>query len=187
MVMGKGGVGKTTIAAAIAVGLARRGHGVHLSTTDPAAHVGFVVDAPLEHLKVDRIDPKEETGRYIEKVMAGRGKDLDDGSGGKIFFVSLLTGPQNESDYSYIGVLNPKTGEVRLTKASKFSEGTMVVRLLRRTLARVWAGEQEAIEAAGFRVHHEGRCCRCGRTLTVPSSVESGIGPECAEMMAAGR
>ena len=44
MVMGKGGVGKTTIAAAIAVGLARRGHGVHLSTTDPAAHVAFVVD-----------------------------------------------------------------------------------------------------------------------------------------------
>jgi arsenite-transporting ATPase len=78
MVMGKGGGGKTTIAAAIAVGLARRGHAVHLSTTDPAAHVGFVVDAPLEHLEVDRIDPKEETRRYIEKVMAGRGKDLDE-------------------------------------------------------------------------------------------------------------
>ncbi|MFO1151214.1 MAG: arsenical pump-driving ATPase [Alsobacter sp.] len=78
MVMGKGGVGKTTIAAAIAVGLARRGHGVHLSTTDPAAHVSFVVDAPLDGLKVDRIDPEEETRRYIEKVMAGRGKDLDD-------------------------------------------------------------------------------------------------------------
>lgn len=78
MVMGKGGVGKTTIAGAIAVGLARRGHGVHLSTTDPAAHVSFVVDAPLQGLKVDRIDPQEETRRYVEKVMAGKGKDLDD-------------------------------------------------------------------------------------------------------------
>ncbi|MHB2166485.1 arsenical pump-driving ATPase [Alsobacter sp. R-9] len=78
MVMGKGGVGKTTIAGAIAVGLARRGHGVHLSTTDPAAHVSFVVDTPLQGLKVDRIDPQEETRRYIEKVMAGKGKDLDE-------------------------------------------------------------------------------------------------------------
>lgn len=78
MVMGKGGVGKTTIAAAIAVGLARRGHSVHLSTTDPAAHVSFVVDGTLDGLKVDRIDPEEETRRYVEKVMANRGKDLDE-------------------------------------------------------------------------------------------------------------
>ncbi|MCP8937142.1 arsenical pump-driving ATPase [Alsobacter sp. SYSU M60028] len=78
MVMGKGGVGKTTIAAAIAVGLARRGHGVHLSTTDPAAHVSFVVDGALDGLKVDRIDPEAETRRYIERVMASKGRDLDE-------------------------------------------------------------------------------------------------------------
>jgi hypothetical protein len=113
-----------------------------------------------------------------------RGKELDDGSGNRIFFVSLLTGPDNESDYAYLGVLNPETGEVRLTKASKFSETTLAVRLVRRVFARIWAGEQGAIEAAGFRLHHEGRCCRCGRLLTVPSSIESGIGPECAEKMA---
>lgn len=109
-----------------------------------------------------------------------RGKELDDGSGNRIYFVSLLAGPDNESDYAYLGVLNPETGEVRLTKASKFSETTLAVRLVRRTFARIWAGEQGAIEAAGFRLHHEGRCCRCGRLLTVPSSIESGIGPECA-------
>ena len=57
MVMGKGGVGKTTIAAALAVGLAKRGHAVHLSTTDPAAHVTFVVDGVMPGLTVDRIDP----------------------------------------------------------------------------------------------------------------------------------
>lgn len=78
MVMGKGGVGKTTIAAAIAVGLASRGHGVHLSTTDPAAHVAFVVDGALEGLKVDRIDPAAETRRYVEKVMESKGADLDE-------------------------------------------------------------------------------------------------------------
>jgi arsenite/tail-anchored protein-transporting ATPase len=78
MVMGKGGVGKTTVAAAIAVGLVKRGHRVHLTTTDPAAHVSLVVDGSLEGLVVDRIDPSIETGRYIEKVMATKGRDLDE-------------------------------------------------------------------------------------------------------------
>lgn len=77
MVMGKGGVGKTTIAAALAVGLAKAGHAVHLSTTDPAAHVSFVVEGSMPGLTVDRIDPVAETERYIEKIMSTRGKDLD--------------------------------------------------------------------------------------------------------------
>jgi arsenite-transporting ATPase len=78
MVMGKGGVGKTTIAAAIAVGLAKRGHAVHLSTTDPAAHVAFVVDGAMPGLTVDRIDPRVETERYVAKILANRGRELDE-------------------------------------------------------------------------------------------------------------
>lgn len=78
MVMGKGGVGKTTVAAAIAVGLVRRGHAVHLTTTDPAAHVSLVVDGQLDGLVVDRIDPVAETERYVEKVLATKGRDLDE-------------------------------------------------------------------------------------------------------------
>jgi arsenite-transporting ATPase len=78
MVMGKGGVGKTTIAAAVAVGLAKRGHVVHLSTTDPAAHVAFVVEGTMPGLTVDRIDPAVETARYVAKIMATRGRDLDE-------------------------------------------------------------------------------------------------------------
>lgn len=77
MVMGKGGVGKTTVAAAIAVGLVKRGHQVHLTTTDPAAHVALVVDGTLSGLTVDRIDPLAETARYVEKIMATKGRDLD--------------------------------------------------------------------------------------------------------------
>ncbi|MGZ3416160.1 MAG: arsenical pump-driving ATPase, partial [Isosphaeraceae bacterium] len=78
MVMGKGGVGKTTIAAAIAVGLTKRGHAVHLSTTDPAAHVAFVVDGAMPGLTVDRIDPVVETERYVAKILATRGRELDE-------------------------------------------------------------------------------------------------------------
>ncbi len=79
MVMGKGGVGKTTVAAAVAVGFAARGHTVHLTTTDPAAHLSFVVGAAaMPGLTVDRIDPEAETIRYIDKIMATKGRDLDD-------------------------------------------------------------------------------------------------------------
>ncbi len=78
MTMGKGGVGKTSIAAAIAVELARRGHPVHLSTTDPAAHISWVVDNPLPLLTISRIDPSEETKAYQDEVMQSAGSNLDE-------------------------------------------------------------------------------------------------------------
>jgi arsenite-transporting ATPase len=78
MVMGKGGVGKTTVAAACAVGLVERGHEVHLSTTDPAAHLMMTLEGDLPRLRVDRIDPKAETNKYIETIMATRGEKLDE-------------------------------------------------------------------------------------------------------------
>lgn len=77
MVMGKGGVGKTTIAAAIALELVQRGHTVHLSTTDPAAHLAMTLGGERPGLRVDRIDPKVETQRYVEKIIKDRSRDLD--------------------------------------------------------------------------------------------------------------
>jgi arsenite-transporting ATPase len=78
MVMGKGGVGKTTVAAALAVGLVKRGKSVHLSTTDPAAHLTVTLAGELPGLKVDRIDPIMETQRYVDKIMAAKGPKLDE-------------------------------------------------------------------------------------------------------------
>jgi len=78
MVMGKGGVGKTTVAAACAVGLVQRGYEAHLSTTDPAAHLLMTLQGDLPGLRVDRIDPKAETDKYVEKIMAMRGAKLDE-------------------------------------------------------------------------------------------------------------
>jgi arsenite/tail-anchored protein-transporting ATPase len=77
LAMGKGGVGKTTVAAAVAVELARRGHRVHLTTTDPAAHVHNAVCEGLPGLTVSRIDPQAETEAYRAEVMATAGADLD--------------------------------------------------------------------------------------------------------------
>lgn len=78
MTMGKGGVGKTTIAAAIATELARRGHRVHLTTTDPAAHVAAAVETPLPNLRVSRIDPAAETAAYMDEVRGLTAPSLDE-------------------------------------------------------------------------------------------------------------
>ena len=77
MLMGKGGVGKTTLAAAVAVQLATRGYPVHLSTSDPAAHLMETLHGTLAHLSVSRIDPHEVTETYRAHVLASKGAKLD--------------------------------------------------------------------------------------------------------------
>jgi arsenite-transporting ATPase len=77
MVMGKGGVGKTTIAAAIAVALADRGRRVLLTTTDPAAHLTETLAAAIPGLTVSRIDPIAEARRYREETFASKAAGLD--------------------------------------------------------------------------------------------------------------
>ena len=77
MTMGKGGVGKTSVAAAIAVSLTRRGHRVILSTTDPAAHVAYAVEQDIPGLTVTRIDPEQEVASYRDEVLSKAGAGLD--------------------------------------------------------------------------------------------------------------
>ena len=78
MAMGKGGVGKTTVATELAKYLVGEGHDVLLATTDPAAHLDFSLGNTMENLTVARIDPKEETKKYTNYVMAEAGKNLDE-------------------------------------------------------------------------------------------------------------
>ena len=95
LAMGKGGVGKTTVAAAVAVALADRGFNVHLSTTDPAAHIAATIAADeIAGLTVDRIDPVKETADYTAEVMQTAGRDLD--AEGKALLEEDLRSPCTE-------------------------------------------------------------------------------------------
>lgn len=94
MVLGKGGVGKTTIAAAVAVELGARGHDVHLTTTDPAAHIAETIESEVERVQVSRIDPLVETERYRQHVLETKGKNLDEQ--GRALLVEDLRSPCTE-------------------------------------------------------------------------------------------
>lgn len=95
LAMGKGGVGKTTVAAAVAVALAERGFEVHLSTTDPAAHIAAAVAGEAyPNLTVSRIDPAAETAKYSREVMTNAGAGLD--ASGKALLEEDLRSPCTE-------------------------------------------------------------------------------------------
>jgi arsenite-transporting ATPase len=95
LAMGKGGVGKTTVAAAVAVALAERGFTVHLSTTDPAAHIAAAVAGEtLANLSISRIDPVAETAKYSAEVMRNAGGGLDEQ--GKSLLAEDLRSPCTE-------------------------------------------------------------------------------------------
>ena len=95
LAMGKGGVGKTTVAAAVAVTLADRGFQVHLSTTDPAAHIAAAVAGEtMPNMTVSRIDPVVETARYSKEVMDNAGAGLDEA--GKALLAEDLRSPCTE-------------------------------------------------------------------------------------------
>jgi hypothetical protein len=112
-----------------------------------------------------RISKKEATERFPET-----------------YFIGLLTGPNNTNDYTYMGIVQ-LNGNVKLTRKSKYTKDSWPYRLVVRALACVLNDKQQSLLAAGFDMHHEGRCGRCGRALTVPESVLSGFGPECIKLI----
>ena len=98
--MGKGGVGKTTLAAALALGLAKKGKKVHLTTTDPAAHLSYVIDQSA-NIEISRIDEKDELEKYQNEVLTKARQTM------------------NESDIAYIeeDLRSPCTQEIAVFRA----------------------------------------------------------------------
>ncbi|WP_419655485.1 hypothetical protein Dvar_45680 [Desulfosarcina variabilis str. Montpellier] len=111
-----------------------------------------------------------ETGnRFTYKAKKA---DKDD-----VWFISVLNGPDNYSNYQYIGCLFGD--DFRLTKKSKITRDAPSY----KAFAWTWTRLQQNNLPFNVEIHHEGRCGRCGRRLTVPSSIETGYGEECAKII----
>ena len=92
-----------------------------------------------------------------------------------LYFVGVLTGPENVSDYTYLGTI--RDGQYMHGRKSRLHESAC------SNKAFVWVWQHKNRLPSCVRVQHAGRCGRCGRILTVPESIERGIGPECATKM----
>lgn len=95
------------------------------------------------------------------------------------WFVKYLTGSNNESDYRYLGVISNR--KFRLTSKSTLRSSSTPVIAFDWFFNRIISG----VTPLNVEIWHAGRCGRCGRTLTVPESVEAGFGPECVTKLAA--
>lgn len=123
-----------------------------------AGHAIFTVSSPSgEH--------------YTYRVNAP--KDFNDAY--PTYFVALLTGSDNTRDYTYLGLLSGK-GEVRTTTKSKFAKDSKPVKVVQWAVGLVWDGKDLP---DGYKLQHIGRCGACGRPLTDPVSIETGLGPIC--------
>lgn len=95
----------------------------------------------------------------------------------QVHFISLLTGSDNESDYQYFATIFDKKAYMHGRRSRIGADAPGVV-AFKYTLEHLLQGDLDT----RVQIFHEGRCCKCGRKLTHPESIESGIGPECSKM-----
>ena len=93
------------------------------------------------------------------------------------YFVGVLSGPENDADYQYLGFV-PESSEFKLVAGRKGNPEAPSFKAFAWFLASLRRPGTELPEQLEF--WHAGRCGRCGRRLTVPASIASGFGPECA-------
>jgi hypothetical protein len=118
-----------------------------------------------------------KTGVRLTYKVAAKKEDVKAGVADVTYFVNLLRGPDNTTDWAYLGVLC-KPGNFFVTSASKITRHPTSYKSL------VWfldmlQHRREGVLGKTLEFWHSGRCGCCGRLLTVPSSVASGIGPVC--------
>jgi hypothetical protein len=114
----------------------------------------------------------QKTGaRYTFQI--NQAKD-ENGERKPMWFVGLLTGPDNYADYAYVGLLT-QNGDFRLTAKSRYTGDSTPV----KAFQYFWKWVSDGEMPPHMEIRHEGSCGRCGRKLTVPESIDRGIGPEC--------
>lgn len=130
-----------------------------------AIHAGAVRDFALAGRAILTVENPKTGGRFTYRIKA---------YGHNMWFVSVLSGPDNTADYRYLGTI--RGGTYRHGRKSKIAEDALSA----RAFAWLWDRVRRGRALDPVVVMHDGRCGRCGRVLTTPESVRTGIGPVCA-------
>jgi hypothetical protein len=145
--------------------------------TSPQAARAFLLGG---HAVVTLVSKKTGT-RFTYRVSAVPGPSRVNSLPEYAFFVSVLSGPENTADYAYIGLWKPEERRFfRTAKSRVKSDDAPSFAAFRWMLRALFAHDFDSLPAE-LEVWHQGSCGKCGRPLTVPSSIASGIGPVCAE------
>jgi hypothetical protein len=134
----------------------------------------FTIELPVS-FQIKKNLKSHYTFRVVYKAAEGKWNET--------WFVEYLTGADNTRDYTYLGLLNPENGQVRITAKSRLNNDNIIIKLLNRTLNLIWENDISPMLEKGFDVHHEGKCGRCGRPLTTPTSIKTGFGSDCLSKM----
>jgi len=122
----------------------------------------------------------ETEGRHTYRITAP-GKTAEERREAEILFVNVLTGPENTSHYTYIGLIIRRTGEFKLTTGSRLPSSDV------RFSGFAWLCRQarrgRLDRFPHVEVRHHNHCGACGRLLTVPESCDTGLGPVCAKAL----
>lgn len=144
------------------------------SMTSPETVLGFAL-AGKAHITLTSERTNHHFTYRIKQCVDKETREVKD-----LWFVSILIdGNADEGRFDYIGVVR-EDRSFALTKKSTADEDSVCVKAFRY----FWKYLLQDRIAPQLQVQHEGKCGRCGRTLTHPESIESGIGPECASIMA---
>lgn len=152
--------------------------GEAIFTVVPDPHAPF--PRPHYTYKITKKDGDRGVVFFISSYITSANEDREDGAS-----VGRMAQDDRADAYawSYVGLLMLPASQVKLTGKSKFTLQAAVVRVLWRALDAIAVGRAPM----HWQILHSGSCGRCGRTLTTPASLASGIGPECAKLIAEGR
>lgn len=138
--------------------------------TDSRVALNFIMSGNATVTVVSKRTGKRFTFRVKRPKAKGQAELFDNG----FRFVSVMSGPDNQSSYTYMGTIS--NSKFALGRKSVLKSDTPSVRAFEWMLGQLFGGQ---IQENQMEIWHEGRCGKCNRKLTVPASIESGIGPEC--------
>ena len=157
-----------------------------MTTQINIASLSTAITAPLSYAIVAAANGKNDKNRQVTFTVHNDARNthitirIRRPKGFRTMLVDAMTGSDNETGFEYIGSMNRGLVVKRQTKNTLSAKAEMVAAGWEFTLKAISNG---SISSLPLSVHHDGKCACCGRKLTQPASLASGIGPVCAKTL----